>query len=111
VARMIGLDAKDKDEPINKVEVSYYFYHIREIDLDNLIIGMKSTMDGIIDSGIMLDDKPSLMEYGKIKFYKLKMCTGCNKETSYMGDTHKNPKYCLKKRKEIKTIVELKEII
>ena len=110
VAMSIGLEAKGMNDPIERVEVSYYFHHIREIDLDNLIIGMKSTMDGIIDSQIITDDKPSLMEYGKIKFIKLDMCPQCDRENAYMEDTHKNPNYCLKKIKDIKTILNLKEI-
>lgn len=42
-----------------RVLVHYYFYNTREIDLDNLIIGMKSTLDGIVDSGLIEDDSPS----------------------------------------------------
>ena len=42
-----------------RVLVSYHFYNTREIDLDNLIIGMKPTLDGIVDSGLIEDDKPS----------------------------------------------------
>tara|TARA_R110000824_G_scaffold78582_3_gene198283 strand:- start:6 stop:245 length:240 start_codon:yes stop_codon:yes gene_type:complete len=42
-----------------RVLVSYHFYNTREIDLDNLIIGMKPTLDGIVDSGVIEDDKPS----------------------------------------------------
>ena len=46
-----------------------HFYNNREIDLDNLIYGMKSTLDGIVDSGILIDDKPSNMEL-RVKFTK-----------------------------------------
>ena len=42
-----------------RVLVSYHFYNTREIDLDNLIIGMKASLDGIVDSGLIEDDKPS----------------------------------------------------
>ena len=42
-----------------RVLVSYHFYNTREIDLDNLIIGMKPTLDGIVDSGLIEDDKTS----------------------------------------------------
>ena len=42
-----------------RVLVHYHFYNTREIDLDNLIIGMKPTLDGIVDSGLIEDDKPS----------------------------------------------------
>ena len=55
--------------PMEKAEVFYHFYNNREIDLDNLIYGMKSTLDGIVDSGILIDDKPSNMEL-RVKFTK-----------------------------------------
>ena len=42
--------------------VHYHFYNTREIDLDNLIIGMKSTLDGIVDSGLIEDDNPSKLK-------------------------------------------------
>ena len=42
-----------------RVLVSYHFFNTREIDLDNLIIGMKPTLDGIVDSNLIDDDKPS----------------------------------------------------
>ena len=42
-----------------RVIVHYHFYNTREIDLDNLIIGMKSSLDGIVDSGLIEDDAPS----------------------------------------------------
>ena len=70
--------------PMDKAEIFYHFYNNREIDLDNLIIGMKSTLDGIVDSGILIDDKPSNMEL-KVKFTK------CSKP-------------------EIKTVVTIKEL-
>ena len=54
---------------MKKAEVFYHFYNNREIDLDNLIYGMKSTLDGIVDSGILIDDKPSNMEL-RVKFTK-----------------------------------------
>jgi hypothetical protein len=54
---------------MEKAEVFYHFYNNREIDLDNLIYGMKSTLDGIVDSGILIDDKPSNMEL-RVKFTK-----------------------------------------
>ena len=45
-----------------RVVVHYHFYNTREIDLDNLIIGMKSTLDGIVDSGLIEDDNPSKLK-------------------------------------------------
>ena len=59
-ARYLALDAMEETgikslKP--RVLVSYHFFNTREIDLDNLIIGMKPTLDGIFDSNLI--DKPS----------------------------------------------------
>ena len=61
-ARYLALDAMEETgikflKP--RVLVSYHFFNTREIDLDNLIIGMKPTLDGIVDSNLIDDDKPS----------------------------------------------------
>ena len=40
-----------------RILVHYHFYNTREIDLDNLIIGMKCTLDGIVDSGLKLENE------------------------------------------------------
>ena len=52
-----------------RVMISYEFYHWKPIDLDNLIFGMKSTLDGIVDSGIVLDDAPHLAKL-EAEFFK-----------------------------------------
>ena len=64
-AKFIALDAMNETgiktlKP--RVVVHYHFYNTREIDLDNLIIGMKSTLDGIVDSGLIEDDNPSKLK-------------------------------------------------
>ena len=51
-----GLDLR---QPVMKVRVTYHFHHYREIDSDNLAIGMKSFRDGMIDAGLVPDDSPS----------------------------------------------------
>ena len=61
-AKYLSLDAMEETgiktlKP--RVLVSYHFFNTREIDLDNLIIGMKPTLDGIVDSNLIDDDKPS----------------------------------------------------
>ena len=53
IAKMLTLDRMQETgikslKP--RVLVSYHFYNTREIDLDNLIIGMKASLDGIVDS-------------------------------------------------------------
>ena len=63
---MQGRDVKTIPE---RVMISYEFYHWKPIDLDNLIFGMKSTLDGIVDSGIVLDDAPHLAKI-EAEFFK-----------------------------------------
>ena len=61
-AKYLSLDAMEETgiKSLNpRVLVSYHFFNTREIDLDNLIIGMKPTLDGIVDSNLIDDDKPS----------------------------------------------------
>jgi len=61
-AKFLALDAMQETgikilKP--RITVPLSFYNTREIDLDNLIIGMKCTLDGIVDSGLIEDDSPS----------------------------------------------------
>ncbi len=45
-----------------KVHVEYMFYNNRDIDIDNLIFGMKATLDGIVNAGLIPDDSPSYVK-------------------------------------------------
>ena len=38
------------------------FYHNRKIDYDNFHIGFKSSLDGIVDSGLVPDDNPEVLD-------------------------------------------------
>ena len=61
-AKFLALDAMQETSIKTlkpRITVHYHFYNTREIDLDNLIIGMKRTLDGIVDSGLIEDDSPS----------------------------------------------------
>ena len=61
-AKFLALDAMQETSIKTlkpRITVHYHFYNTREIDLDNLIIGMKCTLDGIVDSGLIEDDSPS----------------------------------------------------
>ena len=53
-----------------QVRITFAFYHWRKIDLDNLAIGMKSFVDGLIRGGLMLDDDPDHVVYGAHTFTK-----------------------------------------
>ena len=45
-----------------KVHVEYMFYNNRDVDVDNLIFGMKATLDGIVNAGLIVDDSPSYVK-------------------------------------------------
>ena len=45
-----------------KVHVEYMFYNNRNVDVDNLIFGMKATLDGIVNAGLIPDDSPSYVK-------------------------------------------------
>jgi|TARA_R110000824_G_scaffold75153_1_gene190808 Holliday junction resolvase RusA-like endonuclease len=50
------------DKLDGKVHVEYMFYNNRDIDIDNLIFGMKATLDGIVNAGLIPDDSPSYVK-------------------------------------------------
>tara|TARA_R100001594_G_scaffold19704_2_gene38367 strand:- start:985 stop:1383 length:399 start_codon:yes stop_codon:yes gene_type:complete len=52
-----GVDKLD-----GKVHVEYMFYNNRNVDVDNLIFGMKATLDGIVNAGLIPDDSPSYVK-------------------------------------------------
>jgi len=65
-----GIDKTVDVTPIeSRVLISYEFYHWKPIDLDNLIFGMKATLDGIVDSGLVSDDAPHLAKI-EAEFFK-----------------------------------------
>ena len=43
---------------VPRVSVHYAFHHWRKIDLDNLVIGMKSWLDGMVESEVIESDDP-----------------------------------------------------
>ena len=38
------------------------FYNNRDVDVDNLIFGMKATLDGIVNAGLIPDDSPTYVK-------------------------------------------------
>jgi len=52
-----GVDKLD-----GKVHVEYMFYNNRDVDVDNLIFGMKATLDGIVNAGLIIDDSPTYVK-------------------------------------------------
>ena len=45
-----------------KVHIQYMFYNNRDVDVDNLIFGMKATLDGIVNAGLIPDDSPTYVK-------------------------------------------------
>ena len=52
------------------VKVSYSFTNTRQIDKDNLIIGMKPFLDGLVDARVLVDDKSQHCSLEKSTFEK-----------------------------------------
>lgn len=52
------------------VKLTFAFYNNRAIDLDNLAIGMKAFVDGLVDSNLLLEDTPDKVIYGEHTFHK-----------------------------------------
>ena len=52
------------------VKVSYSFTNKRQIDIDNLIIGMKPFLDGLVDARVLVDDKSQHCSLEKSTFEK-----------------------------------------
>ena len=54
-----------------KARVTYQFYHTRKIDLDNLAIGLKPFVDGLVDSKVIPDDTPEHVVFGQHTFTRV----------------------------------------
>ena len=50
------------------LRISFAFFHTRKIDLDNLAIGMKPFVDGLVESELLVDDDPDHVVYGEHSF-------------------------------------------
>ena len=50
------------DKLDGKVHVEYMFYNNRNVDVDNLIFGMKATLDAIVNAGLIPDDSPTYVK-------------------------------------------------
>ena len=51
-----------------KVLITFQFHHWRKIDCDNLAIGMKPFVDGLVGSEMFIDDDPDHVVYGAHTF-------------------------------------------
>ena len=66
------VDMRDRyDPPFEKLRITFTWHHWKKIDLDNLAIGMKPWIDGLVE-GINrgFDDDPGHVEYGIHQFVK-----------------------------------------
>ena len=51
-------------EPLGPACIRFEFRHWKvKVDLDNLIIGMKGWIDGLVDSGLIQDDSGDLLQH------------------------------------------------
>ena len=53
-----------------KARITYRFYHWRPIDIDNLAIGCKPFLDGLIDAKVAPSDRPEHVIFGEHTFTK-----------------------------------------
>ncbi len=49
-------------EPLKKARIVFTRYSSREPDSDNLAISFKAIRDGLVQAGVIIDDKPSVLE-------------------------------------------------
>jgi crossover junction endodeoxyribonuclease RusA len=71
LAKWLALEQLQGRIPFEKCTMIIDFYHNRKIDYDNLHIGFKSSLDGIVDSGLVPDDNPEVLDV-ELKFHKCK---------------------------------------
>ena len=66
-AGWLAKDAWGDRTPIMSARVSYHFYvrHHRHMDIDNLIASMKSSLDGLVDGGLIMSDDVEHLELGQ----------------------------------------------
>ena len=64
--------AEARDIKLEKAKITFTFHHDRKIDVDNLAIGMKPFVDGLVDMGMFPDDDPDHVSYGSHWFLKCK---------------------------------------
>lgn len=55
---------------LKRIRITYTFYHWKNIDRDNLAIGMKSWQDGLVKAGVVPDDSPDRVVIGEHQFVK-----------------------------------------
>ena len=60
------------DHVYAKAKITYHFYHWRKIDLDNLAIGCKPFLDGLVDAKVVPSDTPEHVVFGEHTFTKIR---------------------------------------
>ena len=71
LAKWLALEQLQGKIPFEKCTMIIEFYHNRKIDYDNFHIGFKSSLDGIVDSCLVPDDNPEVLDV-ELKFHKCK---------------------------------------
>jgi len=57
---------------VEKIRITFTWYHWRKIDIPNLLQGMKGWVDGLVDADFIDDDDPDHVTYGEHQFVKVK---------------------------------------
>ena len=73
MAREVLLHGQGFEPPFVKARITYRFFHWRKIDLvENLVVGMKSFLDGLADANVFPNDDPDHVVPGLHTFTKCK---------------------------------------
>ena len=64
------------DEPLERVRMVCERHRTREPDFDNLVASFKPIRDGLVELGVMLDDKPSVLVVCEHRWRKSKRGEG-----------------------------------
>jgi len=55
---------------MDRCSIKLEFWHWRKIDLDNLLIGAKPWVDGLVDANVVADDSPDHVRLEAPEFHK-----------------------------------------
>lgn len=64
------------DEPLTRVRMRCERFSTREPDWDNLVASFKPIRDGLVEIGVMVDDKPSVLVACEHRWFKAKRGQG-----------------------------------
>ena len=61
VRRAVLADGRVPEKPLDRVEMLCERHSTREPDYDNLVASFKPIRDGLVEMGLLIDDKPTIL--------------------------------------------------